>query len=127
MWIFWRVVVVFCVMSTSGVMKDEERSEGYEGDDHSPASRVRQRYEKMFKEREERGSTGSLDAEDEAARAAAAARDAANAAARTAFHGVISSVFTKHLRCVRCMEESVRREDLSLRLTTWPTPPLAPR
>lgn len=78
--------------------QDEERSEGYEGDDHSPASRVRQRYEKMFKEREERGGMGGLDAEDEAARAAAAARDAANAAARTAFHGVISSVFTKHLR-----------------------------
>jgi len=79
-------------------LQDEERSEGYEGDDHSPASRVRQRYEKMFKEREERGGG---DADDEAARAAAAARDAANAAARTAFYGAISTVFTKHLRCGR--------------------------
>ncbi len=80
------------------MLQDEERSEGYEGDDHSPASRVRQRYERMFKEREAGGGGGDASSEDEAARAAAAARDAANAAARTAFHGAISSVFTKHLR-----------------------------
>lgn len=52
----------------------------------------------LDKEREERGGGAGDASEDEAARAAAAARDAANAAARTAFHGVISSVFTKHLR-----------------------------
>ncbi|CAL8463747.1 g3281 [Coccomyxa elongata] len=101
--------------------EDEERSEGYEGDDHSPASRVRQRYEKMFKEREEHGGMGGLDAEDEAARAAAAARDAANAAARTAFHGVISSVFTKHLRVYIDAEEKGLRDTLEtlVREESW--------
>jgi hypothetical protein len=74
--------------------QDEERSEaGHEGDDSSPASRVRQRYERMFRERDHAEALSN-----EAARAADAAREAANAAARTAFHGSIATVFTKHLR-----------------------------
>ena len=74
--------------------QDEERSEaGHEGDDSSPASRVRQRYERMFRERDHAEALS-----DDAARAADAAREAANAAARTAFHGSIATVFTQHLR-----------------------------
>ncbi|EIE27794.1 hypothetical protein COCSUDRAFT_26904 [Coccomyxa subellipsoidea C-169] len=101
--------------------EDEERSEGYEGDDHSPASRVRQRYERMFKEREAGGGGGDASSEDEAARAAAAARDAANAGARTAFHGAISSVFTKHLRVYIEAEEKGLRETLEalIREESW--------
>lgn len=57
------------------------------------------------KEREERGGGAGDASEDEAARAAAAARDTANAVARTAFHGVISSVFTKHLRWESLFED----------------------
>ena len=76
--------------------QDEERSEaGHEADDNSPASRVRQRYERMFKDRDNAEMMS-----DDAARAADAAREAANAAARTAFHGSIATVFTKHLRHV---------------------------
>ena len=30
--------------------QDEERSEGYDGDDASPASRVRARYERLFRQ-----------------------------------------------------------------------------
>ena len=86
--------------------QDEERSEaGHEPDDNSPASRVRQRYERMFKDRDNAEMMS-----DEAARAADAARDAANAAARTAFHGSIATVFTKHLRHVSldcCGREAV--------------------
>ena len=74
--------------------QDEERSEaGHEGDDSSPASKVRRRYERMFKDRDSAEAMS-----DEAAKAAADAREAANAAARTAFHGSIATVFTKHLR-----------------------------
>lgn len=74
--------------------QDEERSEaGHEGDDSSPASRVRQRYERIFRERDHAEALS-----DDAARAADAAREASNAAARTAFHGSIATVFTKHLR-----------------------------
>ena len=79
---------------TCKAAQDEERSEaGHEGDDSSPASRVRQRYERMFRERDH---TEALS--DEAVRAADVAREAANAAARAAFHGSIATVFTKHLR-----------------------------
>ena len=54
---------------------------------------MRRRYERMFKDRDSAEAMS-----DEAARAAADAREAANAAARTAFHGSIATVFTKHLR-----------------------------
>ena len=75
-------------------LQDEERSDaGHEADDNSPASRVRQRYERMFRDRDNAEMLS-----DDAARAADAAREAANAAARTAFHGSIATVFTKHLR-----------------------------
>lgn len=84
-------------------MQDEERSEaGHEADDSSPASRVRQRYERMFRERE-----GAEALTEEGARAAEAAREAANAAARTAFHGSIATVFTKHLRQASLLHISV--------------------
>ena len=78
--------------------QDEERSDaGHEADDNSPASRVRQRYERMFRDRDNAELLS-----DDAARAADAAREAANAAARTAFHGSIATVFTKHLRHALC-------------------------
>ena len=54
---------------------------------------MRQRYERMFRDRDNAEMLS-----DDAARAADAAREAANAAARTAFHGSIATVFTKHLR-----------------------------
>lgn len=71
------------------------QDEGSEGDDASPASRVRQRYERLFKAREH---------EDDSPRAAAAAASealAADTAARTAFQGAISSAFVPHLGCAR--------------------------
>ena len=58
---------------------------------------MRRRYERMFKDRDSAEAMS-----DEAAKAAADAREAANAAARTAFHGSIATVFTKHLRQGRC-------------------------
>lgn len=84
--------------------QDEERSDaGHEADDNSPASRVRQRYERMFRDRDNAEMLS-----DDAARAADAAREAANAAARTAFHGSIATVFTKHLRQAPPTVETIR-------------------
>lgn len=62
-------------------------------DDASPASAVRERYERMFRE-QQRGSKGAALGGDPAA----AALTAQGQAVRTAFQGGISSVFTKHLR-----------------------------
>ena len=62
-------------------------------DDASPASAVRQRYEKLFKERQRAAETGTPKGAD-----AAAARATANLQARMAFQGIISSVFMKFLR-----------------------------
>jgi len=67
--------------------------DGMAADDASPASAVRERYERMFKEKQ-RGSKGAAVAGDPAAAALAAQGQAV----RTAFQGSISSVFTKHLR-----------------------------
>ncbi|CAL5224462.1 g7153 [Coccomyxa viridis] len=92
----------------SAADEDEERSDaGHEADDNSPASRVRQRYERMFRDRDNAELLS-----DDAARAADAAREAANAAARTAFHGSIATVFTKHLRVYIDAEEKGLRETL---------------
>ena len=67
--------------------------DGMAADDASPASAVRERYERMFKEKQ-RGSKVAAVAGDPAAAALAAQGQAV----RTAFQGSISSVFTKHLR-----------------------------
>jgi hypothetical protein len=73
--------------------QEEDPMDGMAADDASPASAVRERYERMFKEKQ-RGSKGSAAAGDPAATALAAQGQAV----RTAFQGSISSVFTKHLR-----------------------------
>jgi len=69
--------------------------EGMAADDASPASAVRERYERMFREKQ-RGSKGAAQPGDPAAAALAAQGQAV----RTAFQGSISLVFTKHLRQV---------------------------
>jgi hypothetical protein len=74
--------------------------------DGTPAAEVRQRYEKLFKERqraaaaegEEPPSGGQPEAKPGAAAAAAPGR--------TAFKGAISSVFTKHLSCAPLITET---------------------
>ena len=71
--------------------------EGMAADDASPASAVRERYERMFKEKQ-RGSKGPPGLPGDPAAAALAAQ---GQAVRTAFQGSISSVFTKHLRWVQ--------------------------
>lgn len=64
---------------------------GLAADDASPASAVRERYERMFKEKQRGPKPASGDP-------AAAALAAQGQAVKTAFRGSISSVFTKHLR-----------------------------
>ena len=71
------------------------QEDGSEGDDASPASRVRQRYERLFKAREREHDS------PRAAAAAAAEALAADTAARSAFQGAISSAFVPHLGCAR--------------------------
>ncbi|KAK9820837.1 hypothetical protein WJX81_002519 [Elliptochloris bilobata] len=73
--------------------------EGSEGDDASPASRVRQRYERLFKAREREHDS------PRAAAAAAAEALAADTAARSAFQGAISSAFVPHLGVYVAAEE----------------------
>lgn len=73
--------------------QEEDPMDSMAADDASPASAVRERYERMFKEKQ-RGSKGAAVAGDPAAAALAAQGQAV----RTAFQGSISSVFTKHLR-----------------------------
>ena len=69
------------------------QEDGSEGDDASPASRVRQRYERLFQAREREHDS------PRAAAAAAAEALAADTAARSAFQGAISSAFVPHLGC----------------------------
>ena len=71
--------------------------DGMAADDASPASAVRERYERMFKEKQRGGSKG-LAGGPLPGDPAAAALAAQGQAVRTAFQGSISSVFTKHLR-----------------------------
>lgn len=73
--------------------------DGMAADDASPASAVRERYERMFRE-QQRGSKGVAQGGDPAA----AALTAQGQAVRTAFQGGISSVFTKHLRQATCYQ-----------------------
>lgn len=61
--------------------------EDAEDDDEAPASQVRQRYERMFREKQKAG--------DESPGSEAATADTS---AQTAFHGAISTVFAKYLR-----------------------------
>ena len=68
--------------------------EGLAADDASPASAVRERYERMFKEKQ-RGPKPGAPASGDPAAAALAAQ-----AVKTAFRGSISSVFNSHLGCV---------------------------
>ena len=78
-------------------LQEDEAMEGMAADDDSPASAVRERYERMFKEKQRgpgKGSAGGVSPGDPAAAALAAQGQAV----RTAFQGSISSVFTKHLR-----------------------------
>ncbi len=58
-------------------------------DDAAPASAVRQRYDRMFKERKRAETQEGAPLEGD---------NLAKAAARTAFQGSISTVFAKHLR-----------------------------
>ena len=94
--------------------------DGMAADDASPASAVRERYERMFKEKQ-RGSKVAAVAGDPAAAALAAQGQAV----RTAFQGSISSVFTKHLRqggiataaFVCCLQARAGASNLSV--STW--------
>lgn len=72
--------MVMCV----SLMQDED-----EDNDEAPASQVRQRYERLF--REKQNATIEM-VEGETA--------AAESTAQTAFQGAISTVFAKYLRCV---------------------------
>ena len=74
--------------------QEDDGTEGMAADDASPASAVRERYERMFREKQ-RGSKGPSGLPGDPAAAALAAQ---GQAVRTAFQGSISSVFTKHLR-----------------------------
>ena len=72
---------------------DEEAMEGLAADDASPASAVRERYERMFKEKQRGPKPGGPASGDPAAAALAAQGQAV----KTAFRGSISSVFNSHL------------------------------
>ena len=78
-------------------IQEDEAMDGTAADDASPASAVRERYERMFKEKQRGGSKG-LAGGPLPGDPAAAALAAQGQAVRTAFQGSISSVFTKHLR-----------------------------
>ncbi|KAK9858463.1 hypothetical protein WJX84_000384 [Apatococcus fuscideae] len=94
--------------------EDEDRGLD-EGDDNSPASRVRQRYERMFREKQRVG-------EDSLAMGGSHPPQAASeTAARTAFPGSVSSVFTPHLHVYVDAEERGLRErlDVLVREETW--------
>ncbi|DBB02539.1 hypothetical protein WJX82_000485 [Trebouxia sp. C0006] len=96
--------------------EEEDPMDGMAADDASPASAVRERYERMFKEKQ-RGSKGAAAAGDPAAAALAAQGQAV----RTAFQGSISSVFTKHLSVYVDAEEKQLREtmDVLVREESW--------
>ncbi|DBA74723.1 TPA: hypothetical protein ACH3X2_009385 [Trebouxia sp. C0005] len=96
--------------------EEEDPMDGMAADDASPASAVRERYERMFKEKQ-RGSKGAAAAGDPAAAALAAQGQAV----RTAFQGSISSVFTRHLSVYVDAEEKQLREtmDVLVREETW--------
>ena len=85
--------------------------DGMAADDASPASAVRERYERMFRE-QQRGSKGAALAGDPAA----AALTAQGQAVRTAFQGGISSVFIKHLRQATCYNYKLQWTQLALHL-----------
>ena len=78
-------------------LQEDEAMDGMAADDASPASAVRERYERMFKEKQ-RGPGKGLVGGSLPGDPAAAALAAQGQAVRTAFQGSISSVFTKHLR-----------------------------
>lgn len=96
--------------------EEEDPMDSMAADDASPASAVRERYERMFKEKQ-RGSKGAAVAGDPAAAALAAQGQAV----RTAFQGSISSVFTKHLSVYVDAEEKQLREtmDVLVREESW--------
>ncbi|KAK9837632.1 hypothetical protein WJX74_001749 [Apatococcus lobatus] len=94
----------------------EEEERGLdEGDDNSPASRVRQRYERMFREKQRAGDDSLAGGGSHPPQAAA------ETAARTAFPGSVSSVFTPHLHVYVDAEEAGLRERLEVlvREETW--------
>ena len=66
-----------------GALQDEA-----EDDDEAPASQVRQRYERMFRERQKAGGDAPEDAEERP-----------ESASQPVFQGAISTVFAKYLRC----------------------------
>ena len=78
-------------------LQEDEAMDGMAADDASPASAVRERYERMFKEKQQ-GPGKGLAGGGLPGDPAAAALAAQGQAVRTAFQGSISSVFTKHLR-----------------------------
>ena len=83
-----------CISLINCICQQEDESlDGITADDAAPASAVRERYERMFREKQ-RSSKGPGPPGD----LAAAALVAQGQAVRTAFQGSISSVFTKHLR-----------------------------
>ena len=81
------------LMPVSVVQQEDDAMEGLAADDASPASAVRERYERMFKEKQRGPKPGGAAAGDPAAAALAAQGQAM----KTAFRGSISSVFNKHL------------------------------
>ncbi|KAK9815375.1 hypothetical protein WJX72_002419 [[Myrmecia] bisecta] len=99
--------------------EEEEEAETGHGDDARPASQVRQRYEKMFKERQREGEASSAPGTPSDAAAAAAA--AASNEARTAFRGSISSIFSKHLSVYVDAEEKALTDtmDTLVKNETW--------
>ncbi|KAL3139007.1 hypothetical protein ABBQ32_005811 [Trebouxia sp. C0010 RCD-2024] len=91
--------------------EEDEAMDGMAADDASPASAVRERYERMFKEKQRGGSKG-LAGGALSGDPAAAALAAQGQAVRTAFQGSISSVFTKHLSVYVDAEEKQLRETM---------------
>lgn len=97
---------------------DQEADDGYGGhtDDKSPASRVRERYEKLAREKQRAASAGASPERIKEQEHAASA-----AVARTNFKGSISTLFAPYLQCYL---EEVEREllhglDQMMRAETW--------
>lgn len=96
--------------------EEEDALDGSAADDAAPASAVRERYERMFREKQ-RASKGPSQPGDPAT----AALVAQGQAVRTAFQGSISSVFTKHLSVYVDAEEKQLRDTMEslVREETW--------
>ncbi|GAB4819166.1 hypothetical protein N2152v2_006212 [Parachlorella kessleri] len=98
---------------------DDQETEGFSGgraDDSTPASQVRERYERLLRERqraEEGGASAQRVKEQEHAASAAVAR--------TNFKGSISGVFAPYLHCYldEVEQELLRGLDQMMKQETW--------